>query len=256
MCLMKKGSITVEAAFVLPVFLFGILGLLYIIQILSLQTSIQSALKDTANTASLYGYFNEEGKSSLGLQAAFELHMADKRVNKFCVQGGIISLLGSCYEGDDINIIADYRIRLPLPLLNLSSFRVTQSFKTRKFVGYDRREKGANSSLEGDKEKRDRYVYVAENGTVYHETKECSHLKLSIKETTRIQIMELRNEAGGRYKACNLCAKTEAVNNKTLFVTTDGNKYHLSAACTGLKRTIRKVLLSSVSSFKGCSRCS
>lgn len=255
MRLKMKGSITVEAVFVLPVFLFGILGFMYFLQILSLQTSIQSALKDTANTGSLYGYFDEAGKSIPGLQAAFELHMAQQNINKTCIEGGVISLLGSYYDSDDIVIIADYRLKLPLPLLNLKGFSVKHTARTRKFIGMDRREGKGSGGLGGNREENDRYVFVAENGIVYHESENCSHLKLKVEKTIAEQVIELRNEAGGRYKPCNLCAKNEDINSKGLYIALDGNKYHLSRGCSGLKRTVRRVLFSSISGWKGCTRC-
>ncbi|QUI24619.1 pilus assembly protein [Vallitalea pronyensis] len=59
---MKKlqGSLTVEAAVVLPIFLMAILSVVYIIKIMFIHESIQYALSETANEMATYAYLLEK----------------------------------------------------------------------------------------------------------------------------------------------------------------------------------------------------
>ena len=55
----KKGSITVEASLVLPIFIYGIVAFLYFLQIFFIQDTIQSAITQTGEWASQYAFVYE-----------------------------------------------------------------------------------------------------------------------------------------------------------------------------------------------------
>ncbi len=55
-----KGSLTVEAAIVLPMFLMAILSVVYIVKIIFIHESIQYALSETANEMATYAYLLEK----------------------------------------------------------------------------------------------------------------------------------------------------------------------------------------------------
>ncbi|MCT4542574.1 MAG: pilus assembly protein [Vallitalea sp.] len=57
-----KGSLTVEAAMVLPIFLMAILSIIYIIKIIYIQENVQYSLSETANEMSTYAYVLEKSK--------------------------------------------------------------------------------------------------------------------------------------------------------------------------------------------------
>ncbi len=247
-----KGSITVEAAIAGPIFLYGMLGFLYLIHIFSVQSAVQKVLIDTANTASLYGYFHEESQTTAGLQAAFYLHGDKSKLASPCIQGGAISLLRSSYEEQDIILVADYRIKIPVPLLNIKSFSISQTVKTRKFVGAKREGKDRGST---GGEETDFYVFIAETGSVYHLTESCTHLDLSIREISMGEVEVLRNEGGGRYKDCELCCRGSVNSTAVVYITDYGDRYHMQHDCSGLKRRVKRVLFSAVKNWKRCSRC-
>ena len=52
----SEGSLTAEAALVLPVFLFSVLSIVYLFQLMSLQMKVQAALNQTAEQIASYGY--------------------------------------------------------------------------------------------------------------------------------------------------------------------------------------------------------
>ena len=96
-------------------------------------------------------------------------------------------------------------------------------------------------------------VYVTEGSEVWHRDRNCSHLMLTIKQVDPTRVPDLRNESGGKYKPCGICHAK--LSDGILFVTTDGDRYHNSVTCSGLKRTVYAVNYSEVKDKRPCSRC-
>lgn len=61
---MKKveGSLTVEAALVLPIFLMAVLSIMYIMKIIYIHENIQQSLSETANELATYSYILDKSK--------------------------------------------------------------------------------------------------------------------------------------------------------------------------------------------------
>lgn len=248
-----KASITVEAALVLPVFLFGLLAMYYLIVLFSVQNKVQGALADTANQASLYGYY-KEGRYPFSVTFYQEI---SKEWLKDCgVIGGIVSLASSGYEKEDIIVKADYAIKIPVPLLYFRPITISQSVRTRKFIGSDRR-KETEGSQEAAGADEDFYVYVTENGTAYHRTEDCTYLKLKIQETSGGMLYSLRNHNGEIYRCCEYCGSGRQLETDTaVFIAEEGNRYHFSSLCRHLKRTVNRILYAKVKEvLPPCSKC-
>ncbi len=96
-------------------------------------------------------------------------------------------------------------------------------------------------------------VYITEESEVYHRDRECSHIRLTVEETSGSRIDSLRNANGSRYKACNICHSN--LSDKKLYITEDGDRYHNNVTCSALKRTVRAVRLSEVKDRRPCQRC-
>lgn len=97
----------------------------------------------------------------------------------------------------------------------------------------------------------DPIVYVAENGTVYHLSRSCTHLDLKIRPVDSKTVGNERNNGGGKYKRCEICGGGSG----TVYITDEGDRYHASLSCSGLKRTIYEIPLSQVGNKRLCSRC-
>ena len=97
-------------------------------------------------------------------------------------------------------------------------------------------------------------VYVTENGSVYHTTSRCTHLSLSIRQLPALLAENARNQQGDRYRACEKCVG-DGEKNSLLFVTEQGDCYHNSLECSGLKRSVRLEEASSLEGIPLCSRC-
>ena len=241
------GSITIEAAFGIPLFLFAVLCLIWLIELQSIRFSIVNAAQNAAKSAA-------EDTAVIPVLNVWKMRsdIADligkERLDRSIVKGGKdgISCVGSYVspETGEMNIKVTYEIYLPVPVIGHPSAEVEQSFKLSAWTGYMNGGKGSDGAD---------IVYVTDNGEVYHEDYRCSHLRLSIRAVGFDEIKQLRNEGGGIYHACEKCVYGLPVG--SVYITDTGDRYHNSVNCSGLKRTIHAVKLTEIKGLGGCSRC-
>ena len=147
---------------------------------------------------------------------------------------------------ETIDLIASYSLKFPYDIFGLGEIPMEERALVHKWTGYQ-------IPFHADyQDREEQYVYVTPNGTVYHLVKECTHLKLTIRETTIEQVKKERNTSGGKYKGCEKCYKKGT---EKIYITTTGDRYHSSINCSGLKRTIQMISILKVGSRTPCSRC-
>lgn len=293
----QKGSLTVEAALVLPIFIFAILAFIYLLQVLIYHNNLQQAITDIGLDAAKYGYVSElikdsntnqndtdskqeiqqtssdKGKKnqegvvssvaaksiSKGIDCGFyKLALLTKldleAVNKSSIKNGFngIHTYFSSYmeDNDEVDIVLNYHIKMPLLFIDLDDFQIVQRVKLRAWNGY--RPQAKFDKVEQESE--DKKVFVTATGTVYHTSKNCTHISLSIKDVPFEHLNHLRNKSGGKYKNCHLCG-INSKNGDTVYVAVSGDKFHSDRNCSGLKRTVSEVPLSQVLDKRLCSRC-
>ena len=244
----KKGSVTIEAAFGIPLFLFAALCLIWLIEIQSLKISIaaasQSAAKSAAEDTAVIPVLN-----TIKLKSDIVSLVGEERINRSIIKGGSSGI--SCWKSyvspdtGEMNIQVEYEIMVPLPVMGSPAARLEESFRISSWSG-------RNNELIGDGNSE--IVYMTENASVYHEDYNCSYLRLSIRYIPYKELEVIRNESGGRYHACGKCVMGQAMTG--VYITENGNKYHNTLGCSGLKRTIYAVKRSESGGVRGCSRCS
>ena len=95
-------------------------------------------------------------------------------------------------------------------------------------------------------------VYITEiSGSVNHKKVECSYLTLSVEEVSKSSLDTRRNQYGCRYYPCEKCHGGSG----RVFITKTGTRYHKDRNCSGLKRSVKAVKISSVDGWRACSRC-
>lgn len=240
-----KASYTLEMAIVLPLVVAFLTTILFFFRVLQVQTQVQEALtyasRHTAaqaalsdNTATLLGSAEMYFRKEIRQYAEYQKYVAD--------QSGGVSLLLSDLKGPEITLRADYFVKLPIMFFKVKGVRITQYSTSRKWTG-DHAE-----WLEAD------YVYVTEHGTVYHCSRNCSYLDLSIREADYAGISQLRNKNEHKYNGCSQCvAKNKTF--KRVYITDYGSCYHTELACSGLKRTVYLILKSDAGNKGPCSKC-
>lgn len=248
-----KASMTVEAALVLPLLCFFILNLSCAVEMVRLHNNVQMALWDTGSRLAIYGYDLEGREDAASLFSAFYIksriraYLGEGYLEQSPMRGGIDGLhlweSGMFTESDQLDISATYQVSPWCSLAAFPSFRMSNRFCIHIWSGYRIPEESRDAI----------YVYVAEHGEVYHISRDCTHLTLSVRQTLRAGLETLRNQNGRSYRACGKCAAAEG--GATIFVTKEGEHYHASASCPGLKRTVYMIPKDQAAGYRMCSRC-
>ncbi len=246
-CASGKGSLTVEAALVLPIFFFAVLTLLNLMEVCRMQGIINVSLQNSAQTLGTYGYIlsGEEDNTELLLGTGACIAYAQSQMPEEAGVQGSVSLLRSRYEDHTVKLQAEYRKKVGY-LFFLPEVKVTCRGRVRAWEG-DTEQERQNGTYE-------EMVFLTEHGEVYHTSASCRHLSVSITAASIGKISTMRNESGEKYHACEKCVGSGAAN-ELLYVTETGNRYHNSLECSGLKRSVRLVKKSEASGYPMCSTC-
>ena len=245
-----RGSLTIEASLVIPLFMFAMFTVLSIINLLRFHLNLEEALHQEARELAVTAYSRWDITPD-GIREGVLGRLNEALLEKAPVKGHAegIDLTGCGLDNREvIELNAVYEAQLPYDLLNLFDYRFAAKCVMHTYIGY---EKGLSAGFGGREDEE--YVYVTETGTVYHRDRECTYLRLSIRETTKDKVKDLRNSSGHKYYPCRECGKRAG---DTVFITKDGTCYHGSLTCSGLKRTVRCIPLSKVGGRGPCSRCS
>ena len=241
----RKGSITVEAALAIPLFLFAVLSLVFLFEIAAIKINVKNGLYAAGKIASQEAYLVKMVIPAK-VEADLVEYIGRERLNQSIVEqgaGGINCQNSSLslFTGEG-KLVAEYQVIAPFPghLLKISQ---REEIKIKGWVGY-------KGGLTEDTDEK--LVYMTETGLVYHLDYNCTHLDLSIKGATESEIISMRNESGGKYYPCERCDEQATF----FYLTKTGNRYHGNIGCSSLKRTVYSVKLSEVYGKGGCKRCS
>lgn len=221
-----RGSVTAEGALAISIFIIAIASLLSLFGILQDQ-SVNFCRLDMAAEAVAGAQYLTDGSKAGELLSGID-----------------IDLLGSAVHTDD----GDVLIRLTYPEKaaftpwDTGNFLITLQACRRAWKGRQPPEEET-----GDNEI---YVYVAENGSVYHSACTCTYLSPHISAAPEAAVGSLRNRSGAKYYPCEYCGGGGG----TIYITPDGNRYHGDRECSRLKRTYTKIRLSETS-LPPCSKC-
>lgn len=290
----REGVLTVEAALVLPLFLFAGLTFCYLFQVMEFQLKLQAALNQTVEQVASYGYllgkfagvaeqkvddllektglFSEKGLLSVDdagegvmkLLGSLPAESALKKVTASCmdtqdvrmlrVTGGWdgVSFQGSCVRDEErcVVVVAEYKIKVPFMPEVISGITMRQSAVCRLHCG-DRDYIPMAKEDTGDEEQ---IYFVTPNGRVYHVRRDCRYLKFTILSTKREALDFQRNNNGGKYYPCSLCAEG-IVPDGVVYYTGGGSSYHASRDCSSLKRTVLEKTKEEIAGLPPCSSC-
>lgn len=257
------ASVTVEAAFALPLFLFFMVQVMSAINMIGIQSRFSAALHQTGNQMAFAGYaYGKAGDALPGeialtvLSESYAGSQVIKSVgrdylNKSCIKNGAagVSFQGTSImrRNDMIEICLSYRLDPIFPITGFNGFAVEQCYYGRAWTGYD-----VENDI-SDFTEKDPMVYITETGTVYHTNRNCTYLNPSVQSIDAATIESARNQSGGKYYACELCGGK--VVGETVYITDQGNSYHCMISCSGLKRTIYTIPLSQTGGRGQCSKC-
>lgn len=241
----KSGSLTVEAALILPLFLFAAMSILYINKLILYEEKIQWALNRAAREASIeYAAF----KNPVTINPLF---LAGK-VNGYIKEKGLsVSLLRSRLDerNNEWKLIADCQVTIPFPIAAAKRVTLTEQVSTRAFTGVETR-------LETDRAENDVTVYITKTGTVYHRQLSCPYLTLSISEVKYEDLEYARGADGGKYYACEACSGGLIFRpGENVLICNYGDRFHTSRGCKNIRRSIQEISISEAGSRLPCSKC-
>lgn len=256
--LLKKASLSIEAAFVVPLFLFGIITILSSVEVLRMQSNVTMALHQSGKELAIYGYAydkletGEAGKELLaGITTSINVtHEVKKELGKDAIakaieNNGVTCIKSEIMKNDMIDLVVAYQMTPIFSMVPIRSFTMANRCRMRAWTGYDNTKAIDNKNTE-------EMVYITETGSVYHRNRNCSHLTLSIRTCSIDDVFDMRNEDGSKYYPCEECGYCAE---GTVYITDSGNRYHSSITCSGLKRTIRAIPISQVGARTPCLRC-
>lgn len=248
-----KGSLTVEAALVLPIFVLSMISLFSLLFQLRLMIRIQDALYEEGMylcEIACNQNLNELDVSEEILRALENgndggLHQ-ESGINAY-TRDGIRIEEAYQYNQELVNLSAVYEGKLLYDFQNLFQKTFHQGVIMHTFTGY------VNGLSGRGYDAKEVYVYVTEDSEVYHRSRECSHIRLTIREVSGKDIKSLRNDEGNKYKACRHCHAK--IGSAVLYVTAEGDCYHSSLSCSGLSRSVKQIPISQVGGRRPCMRC-
>lgn len=243
------ASITLEAALVIPIFIFSFIIMAYTLMILNFQARVNQSLYNTSRTLARYSYVYDSSEAA-DIMAAGAMVISEigaDNIKQIGVVGGAagFNFLFSDFEDGIADIVVNYTIKFPFDIMGNFYINCTQRARTRAFIGVNPCGEEGNAD--------EKYVYVTVNGKVYHKNIDCTYLKLSIKSIEYSSLEQVRNKNGGKYYECEYCKQNNAP--KQVFITDYGNRYHFSINCQGLKRGILKIQLNKAGEYRPCSKC-
>ncbi len=264
--LSPAASITVEASFVLPIFIFFFVNILGAFDILKLQCDMVAAMHQTGSqimeSAAITAISGDQDGDGIGkaLEGAGMAVYAGHKVKSYfnrnqlehsCVVGGNggISFAESAFSsgGDIVDLVGTCKVHPIFGISGFTDFGVENRFYGHAFTGYDLAGAGREEAKDTEE-----LVYITESGTVYHRSLDCSHLKIRIRQVSKSEVKNMRNADRAKYYPCEYCG---AGKGSKVYITNYGNRYHSNINCSGLKRTIRTVPISEVGGRGPCSEC-
>lgn len=235
------GSFTLEAALSLPIFLFAVGMLLYLFVVMQVQYVVGSALDQAVAETALLREDSESKVKNLA-KAAFYKELVSQHCPISCIELGAAGFSWKNTEVDESQIQAQvtYQVSFPFGYFGKRRIKLSNYCKMRRWTG---------NQAGGATGKKQEWVYITPTDTVYHRTRSCTHLKLSIRSISSARLKEMK-----QYRACGHCVKG-GKKGPVAYITEEGDCYHYAVNCSGLKRTVYMVPKEDANGRPACSRC-
>lgn len=212
-----RASLTVEAAFALPLFFMALVMLISFMNAVSFQVTENLKLSNEARTAAMYA-------AAAGRAAG-----------------------GTAADGLYIDFFQIRDFAYPFSVIPVPKLKIALRARVYPWIGSD----GKDTAAEPDSSP-EQMVYLTDNESVYHTHSDCTHLDLTVIATTTEQIGKLRNAYGEKYKKCDSFPDNYR---GTVYLTLKGDCYYPSLGYAGVTRHVRLGKLSDYRGLKECERC-
>ena len=276
-----RGSVTVEAAIALPLYLFFMVNILTAFDILRMQDDLTAALHqsgrelavkafdlkyadDTVDyltgteagdaTGSVLGDMGTVLYTAAFVRSRVCEYLGEEYLDHSCIDGGAdgLGFMRSkiMVRADEIELVADCRVHAFFPgIIAFRGYPIEARYFGHAWTGYEAGGAGAAAETEEDP-----IVYITETGTVYHRNLNCKHLKHAVHAVSVQEALAASNNSGESYTPCEICGGYSN-GRGFVYIAEGGDRIHSTVNCPGLKRTIYYVHLSEVGGRPPCSLC-
>ncbi len=267
-----KAFFTLEATVVLPVIICVICAFLWIFSVLKVQMELQTALRTVSHELSEYAYLYEKvrnlpndeqeyikveetgierwllgGITESYVEGRIKKFLSDGKAGNYIVGGsGGIELESFLRIPDSegmVDLIVTYKMKNPFLPGNLGITEYVQRSCVRAWTGY-------GYFSDGSEDEAEVMVYVTEYGSVYHVTRTCTHIDLSVICLPHLYLPLIYNNRV--YTECGICMMDDG---ESIYITEEGEKYHWNISCRSLRRTIYEIPIEQAGGYRPCSRC-
>ena len=222
------GSMTLEAALAVPLFVFFVMNLLFIFEAVRLQSGLQAALQQAGEQVCEAAYYtrfapgagegsgggSEEANSGTAMSLLVSETYVRNKVTSYlgesfwrhsCVVGGKAGLSFAqskiMTEADRVEIIVNCRIRPFVRIVAFPDFAMQARYCGHAWVGWTPGSGMAGGSGGGNKEE----VYVTTYGEVYHTDTGCIYLNPQVRAVSAAEVDNYRSGNGAKYYPCECC---------------------------------------------------
>lgn len=270
--LSASAALTLEAALVLTLFVFAAVTLMLPMKILNTERKIQAGLEAAGEELSRYAYIGdalERGRNekipgadesdrqmggvvTAGMAAGYARTKALEHADTKNICQTVMLRSKVLEDGAIIDLILDYELRLPFPVLGLPAVKRSARCRRRAWIGMA----GKNSEADHDfLETPEELVYIGKNSTRYHRKRSCHYLCNDLTPAAYDTVGTLRNSSGGKYYPCRVCG-TKAGSGDLVYIMPSGSSFHKEKGCTAIIAYVQVVPLSKVCALGPCSYCS
>lgn len=240
-----KGSLSLEASLVMPLFMFFLMTILMGIEIVRLQSNVIEALHQGEGMAFAI-------KSSSISPSVCNEYISTKDNPYVCIddkESGLKFSDKSSIESNGlIKLYADYSVKPFISVIPLKKMHIEDKVVGHAFTGFVPIDGGIINIDLGE------YVYITRSGIKYHLSESCSYLNVHSRQVSYEELVNVRNKNGGKYYPCERCRPSQS---GSVYITEDGGSYHSRKDCYSLRRTIRIVPLKEAidNGYSLCSKC-
>lgn len=254
----NRGSLTVEASLVLPLFIFGVTTLIFLIQVMQIQIQIQKTLYNETMKVTGYGYYLNSAEMSVEAENFLSVRYIKLKViealgdeffeNNTIVKGkkGFVLYFTNISEEGMVDVVLLYSLKVPFDIFGVGKLDFIARAKCAVWTGtnVDTTEWDVNM------------VYMTMHGQVYHCDRACTYIKSDISECWIDEIDGVRNSSGGKYYPCNFCSDGNDNFSGKVYFTQYGTRYHKVEYCGNLKSNVFAIEEDEAKEkYSACSKC-
>ena len=238
----KRGSVTLEAAIILPVFIIAAVTVSYCINLAVATESVTSAVCDEARPAAQRMYIVPV---PAGIARNMENRVADDGV--FVDRYDVTSVR---FINDTVYLKSEFNVKNRMPVRLRDDFTISCDIKFRGFTGrenrgtlftFDEMEKDDGSAIV--------WVFPAAGERYHKET--CSYIEVCPRQ------MVLSSEIRRKYSPCRLCRPEDLSDGQFVYCfITSGRAFH-TGECTTVDRYVVSMTRRQAAEegYSPCSRC-